>query len=65
MLNLSRHTIDPKELMYFQGAIASFGGLGIIYSITLKCVPAYNAIVSSSYGFYENYKSQLLEIAKN
>jgi len=65
MLNLSRHTIDPKELMYFQGAIASFGSLGIIYSITLKCVPAYNAIVSSSYGFYENYKSQLLEIAKN
>jgi len=37
--------VGSKERDYFESAISSVGHLGVMYSVTLRCVPDYNVIV--------------------
>jgi L-gulonolactone oxidase len=46
LLRLRRNAPEgSEELERFEAAIASVGHVGIVYSVTLQCVPEYNVIV--------------------
>src|SRR5471032_2219834 len=55
-LTLRRDTPDPHERHLFDAAFASFGSLGVIYAVTLRCVPPYHSYVHELALPYEQLK---------
>jgi len=45
ILRVSRNDKDPHSVKLFDAAVVSGGNLGVIYSVTLQCIPDYNVIV--------------------
>nr|BAK01388.1 predicted protein [Hordeum vulgare subsp. vulgare] len=62
LVTLSRD--DANTLNWFEAAIASFGCLGIIYSITLQCVDSYVSYVSEKVLQHAEVEGHVAEIAK-
>jgi FAD/FMN-containing dehydrogenase len=63
LMTLRRDSEDEKEKRYFDAAVISFGSLGIIYSITMKCIPEYNMIIYRETSSLEDYIKNVVEIS--
>jgi len=63
-LTLRRDTPDPHERHLFDAAVASFGSIGIIYAITLRCVPPYHSSVTEQVQPYEQLENRFEALAR-
>lgn len=60
---LKRDSTDPTESRHFDAAVISFGALGVIYSITMTCIPEYNMIIYRETSSLQNYIKNVVEIS--
>lgn len=65
LLTLRRDATDEKQRDYFDAAVVSFGSLGIIYSITMRCIPEYNMIIYRETASLKHYIKNVVDISHN
>jgi L-gulonolactone oxidase len=65
LIQLKRDSTDQREKDYFDAAVISFGALGVIYSLTMKCIPEYNMIIYRETASLEHYTKNVVEISHN
>lgn len=44
LVRLEKDDADPTKARWFEGVIASFGSLGVLYSVTFQCRAEYNVV---------------------
>jgi L-gulonolactone oxidase len=65
LLVLHRDSQDETERNRFDAAVISFGCLGVIYSLTMKCIPEYNMIIYRETASLAHYMKNVVEISHN
>jgi len=63
MWTLRRDATDETEKKYFDAAVVSFGSLGIIYSITMRCIPEYNMIIYRETASLKHFIKNVVDIS--
>jgi FAD/FMN-containing dehydrogenase len=64
LLRLRRSTTDPAERHLFEAAVASIGSLGVIYAVTLRCVPPYHSYVHERALPFDALRHRFAEMAR-
>jgi FAD/FMN-containing dehydrogenase len=64
LVTLRRDSNDPHERHLFDAAVASFGSLGIIYALTLRCVPPYHSYVHELVQPFEQLANRFEALAR-
>jgi L-gulonolactone oxidase len=64
LLRLSRSATDPAERHLFEAAVASIGSLGVIYAVTLRCVPPYQSYVHERALPFDALRHRFAEMAR-
>jgi FAD/FMN-containing dehydrogenase len=64
LCTLRRDDADPQRRAWFEAAVASFGSLGVIYSVTLQCEEPYACVVVEHSFPYSHIDGRIAELAK-
>jgi L-gulono-1,4-lactone dehydrogenase len=64
LMRLKRSTTDPAERHLFEAAVASIGSLGVIYAVTLRCVPPYHSYVHERALPFDALRHRFAEMAR-
>jgi FAD/FMN-containing dehydrogenase len=61
---LRKDSTDEQERRLFDAVLVSFGSLGIVYSITMECVPEYNMILYKEVVPFDDFVKNVTHIAR-
>jgi len=64
LVTLRRDDADPKKRAWFEAAVASFGSLGVIYSVTMQCEEPYACYVVEHSFPFSHIDGRIAEIAE-
>jgi FAD/FMN-containing dehydrogenase len=64
LLTLRRDDPDPENRAWFEAAVASFGSIGIIYSLTLQCEPSFACFVGEHSFPFSHLDGRIAEVAR-
>jgi L-gulonolactone oxidase len=64
LLTLRRDDPDPQKRAWFEAAVASFGSIGILYSLTLQCEAAFACFIAEQSFPYSHIEGRLAEVSK-
>jgi L-gulonolactone oxidase len=64
LVTLRREDRDPRRRAWFEAAVASFGSVGVTYSVTMQCEEPYACVVIEHSFRFERIDGRIADLAK-
>jgi L-gulonolactone oxidase len=64
LVTLRREERDPRRRAWFEAAVASFGSVGVTYSVTMQCEEPYACVVIEHSFRFERIDGRIADLAK-